>query len=101
MRNLAFAFKYISEVPEGKKIEELENDLIFNGMFGMIDPPRPEVFDAVAKCKKADINIIMVTGDHKLTAKAIGEELGILGPDDRIIEEEELSIMSEEELPLK
>ena len=41
-------------------------------MVGMIDPPRPEAFDAVAKCKNANINIIMVTGDHKLTAKAIG-----------------------------
>ena len=94
MRNLAFAFKYISDVPEGKKIEELENGLIFNGMVGMIDPPRPEVFDAVAKCKKSGINIIMVTGDHKLTARAIGEELGILGPDDRIVDEEEFARMA-------
>jgi Ca2+-transporting ATPase len=94
MRNLAFAFKYISEAPEGKKIEELENGLIFNGMVGMIDPPRPEVFDAVAKCKKAGINIIMVTGDHKLTARAIGEELGILGAGDRIVDEEEFSRMA-------
>jgi Ca2+-transporting ATPase len=64
----------------------------------MIDPPRPEVYDAVAKCKAADINIIMVTGDHKLTAKAIGEELGILRPNDRILDEEELNLLSEEEL---
>ncbi len=93
MRNLAFAFKYIPDAPEDKKIEELENELIFNGMVGMIDPPRPEVFDAVAKCKKAGINIIMVTGDHKLTARAIGEELGILGAGDRIVDEEEFSMM--------
>jgi P-type Ca2+ transporter type 2C len=98
MRNLAFAFKYISDVPEGRKIEGLENELIFNGMVGMIDPPRPEVFDAVAKCKKAGINIIMVTGDHKLTAKAIGEELGILEADDRIVDEEEFSRMAEGQL---
>ena len=98
MRNLAFAFKYISGAPEGKKIEELENELIFNGMVGMIDPPRPEVYDAVAKCKKAGINIIMVTGDHKLTAKAIGEELGILEAGDRIVDEEEFSRMAEGQL---
>ena len=98
MRNLAFAFKYISDLPEGKKIEEIENELIFNGMVGMIDPPRPEVFDAVAKCKKAGINIIMVTGDHKLTARAIGEELGILGAGDRIVDEEEFSRMAEGQL---
>jgi ATPase, P-type (transporting), HAD superfamily, subfamily IC len=98
MRNLAFAFKYISDAPEGKKIEELENELVFNGMVGMIDPPRPEVYDAVAKCKKAGINIIMVTGDHKLTAKAIGEELGILEAGDRIVDEEEFSRMAEGQL---
>jgi Ca2+-transporting ATPase len=98
MRNLAFAFKYIDEAPEGKKIETLENELIYNGMVGMIDPPRPEVYDAVARCKQANINIIMVTGDHKLTARAIGEELGILGKDDRIVEEEEFSNISDEEL---
>ncbi len=98
MRNLAFAFKYISGVPEGTKVDELENDLVFNGMVGMIDPPRPEVFDAVAKCKKAGINIIMVTGDHKLTARAIGEELGILGPGDRIVDEEEFSRMEQGQL---
>ncbi|OFW47785.1 MAG: hypothetical protein A2163_05190 [Actinobacteria bacterium RBG_13_35_12] len=98
MRNLAFAFKYVGQLPDTKNIGSVENELIFSGLVGMIDPPRPEVFDAVAKCKAADINIIMVTGDHKLTAKAIGEELGILKPNDRIMDEEELSLLSEEEL---
>jgi P-type Ca2+ transporter type 2C len=98
MRNLAFAFKYVGQLPDTKNIGSFENELIFSGLVGMIDPPRPEVFDAVAKCKAADINIIMVTGDHKLTAKAIGEELGILGPNDRILDEEELNLLSEEEL---
>ncbi|MBE3035804.1 MAG: calcium-translocating P-type ATPase, PMCA-type [Candidatus Atribacteria bacterium] len=98
MRNLAFAFKYVGQLPDTKDIGSFENELIFSGLVGMIDPPRPEVFDAVAKCKAADINIIMVTGDHKLTAKAIGEELGILKPNDRILDEEELNLLSEEEL---
>ncbi len=98
MRNLAFAFKYVDEIPKDKKIESLEKDLIYNGMVGMIDPPRPEVYDAVARCRQANINIIMVTGDHKLTAKAIGKELGILGPEDRIVEEEEFINISDEEL---
>ncbi len=98
MRNLAFAFKYVGQLPDAKNIGSVENELIFSGLVGMIDPPRPEVFDAVAKCKAADINIIMVTGDHKLTAKAIGEELGILNPNDRILDEEELNQLSEEEL---
>ncbi|MBM3710650.1 MAG: HAD-IC family P-type ATPase, partial [Actinobacteria bacterium] len=98
MRNLAFAFKYLTGTPEGKKIEQLENDLIFSGIMGMIDPPRPEVYDAVQKCKNANINIIMVTGDHKLTAKAIGSELGILNAGDRIIDEEEFAAYSKEKL---
>lgn len=98
MRNLAFAFKYIHGSPDCKKVGDLENELIFNGMVGMIDPPRPEVFDAVEKCKRAGINIIMVTGDHKLTAKAIGEELGILGAGDRIVDEEEFGRMAEGQL---
>ncbi len=98
MRNLAFAFKYVGQLPDTKNIGSVENELIFSGLVGMIDPPRPEVYDAVAKCKAADINIIMVTGDHKLTAKAIGEELGILKPNDRILDEEELNLLSEEEL---
>jgi len=98
MRNLAFAFKYLTEIPDGKKIEQLENELIFSGIMGMIDPPRPEVYDAVQKCKNANINIIMVTGDHKLTAKAIGSELGILNAGDRIIDEEEFAAYSKEKL---
>jgi P-type Ca2+ transporter type 2C len=98
MRNLAFAFKYLNNPPQNENFQYLENDLIYSGMVGMIDPPRPEVYDAVKKCKKANINIIMVTGDHKLTAKAIGEELGILGPGDIIIDEEEFNNLTREEL---
>jgi P-type Ca2+ transporter type 2C len=98
MRNLAFAFKYITSIPDSGKITELENDLIFAGLVGMIDPPRPEVYDAVEKCKAANINIIMVTGDHKLTARAIGTELGILEADGKIVDEEELSLMTGEQL---
>jgi Ca2+-transporting ATPase len=98
MRNLAFAFKYLNNPPQNENFQYLENDLIYSGMVGMIDPPRPEVYDAVEKCKKANINIIMVTGDHKLTAKAIGEELGILGSGDIIIDEEEFNNLTKEEL---
>ncbi|MBN1298328.1 MAG: cation-transporting P-type ATPase, partial [Actinobacteria bacterium] len=98
MRNLAFAFKYVTHIPDKKNIALLENNLVFIGIVGMIDPPRPEAFEAVKKCKHANINIIMVTGDHKLTARAIGRELGILGQNDRIVDEEELSAMPKEEL---
>jgi len=98
MRNLAFAFKYLDELPDEKRIKEVEEDLVYLGIVGMIDPPRPEVYDAIEKCRRANIKIIMVTGDHKLTARAIGEELGILGPTDKIIDGAELDLMTKEEL---
>ena len=98
LRNLAFAFKFVEDLPDEKNIIKEENDLIFCGIIGMIDPPRPEVFDAIEKCKKANIKVIMVTGDHYLTAKAIGEELKILNPGDKIIEGVDLDKISSEEL---
>jgi len=98
MRNLAFAFKYLDELPDEERIKEVEEDLVYLGMVGMIDPPRPEVYDAIEKCKRANIKIIMVTGDHKLTARAIGEELGILGPKDKVIDGTEFDLMTKEEL---
>ncbi|MFZ3387028.1 MAG: cation-translocating P-type ATPase [Candidatus Hydromicrobium sp.] len=98
MRNLAFAFSYLDELPDEERIKEVEEDLVYLGIVGMIDPPRPEVYDAIEKCRRANIKIIMVTGDHKLTAKAIGEELGILGPADKIIDGAELDLMTKEEL---
>jgi Ca2+-transporting ATPase len=98
MRNLAFAFKYLDSLPDKEKIKESEHDLVYLGLAGMIDPPRPEVYDAIEKCKKANIKIIMVTGDHKTTARAIGEELKILGPKDKVIDSEEFNNMSVEEL---
>jgi len=98
MRNLAFAFKFLDDPPDKHNIKELEHGLIFTGIVGMIDPARPEVYDAVKKCEMADIKVIMVTGDHKLTAKAIGQELGILNPDDLIIDDEDYNNFSKEEL---
>lgn len=98
MRNLAFAFKYLDRLPSENKINETEEDLVYLGMVGMIDPPRQEVYDAIEKCKKANIKIIMVTGDHKITARAIGEELGILSPEDKIIDGAEFDELSPEEL---
>lgn len=98
LRNLAFAFKYVEELPEVKNIIKEEHNLVFCGMVGMIDPPRQEVFAAIEKCRKANIKVIMVTGDHFLTAKAIGEELQILKPGEKIIEGIELDRMTPEEL---
>lgn len=74
LRVLAFAYK---EVKDKKGFTE--KDLVFVGLQAMIDPPRPDVIESINKTKKAGIRVIMITGDHKDTAKAIGEEVGIRG----------------------
>jgi len=81
LRNLGFAFR---ELPESVTTfdEKIEKDLTFVGIMGMIDPPREEVKDAVYLCKKAGINVVMVTGDHKLTAVAVAKEIDLLGEND-------------------
>ena len=68
------------------------------GIQGMIDPPRPEVAQAVKECKEAGIRTVMITGDHKVTAMAIAEQLGVLPPDGRVVEGVELANMDVEEL---
>jgi len=76
LRVLAFAYQDVTKV---HKLDEAEKDLIFVGLQGMIDPPRPEVKEAINKCKTAGIKVIMITGDYKGTAIAIARELGIEG----------------------
>lgn len=77
MRVLGVACQSVETVPEKIDSEQLENDLIFVGLVGMIDPARPEVKDAVQTCKNAGIRPMMITGDHPLTARYIASELGI------------------------
>jgi len=80
-RVLGFAYRYWDAVPENPESKLCENELQFLGLSGMIDPPREEVFDAVAQCKTAGIVPVMITGDHPLTAKTIAERIGILSSD--------------------
>jgi Ca2+-transporting ATPase len=95
-RTLAFAFR---ELAADEEIDEasLERDLTYVGILGMVDPPRTEVAAAIETCHRAGINVAMVTGDHALTAKAIGEEIG-LAEGARVITGVELGRMSDEEL---
>ena len=72
-------------VPENTEPEALEQDLTYLGLSGMIDPVRPEVKDAIVECREAGIRPIMITGDHKDTAVAIGMELGIISSADQAI----------------
>ena len=98
LRVLACGYKEIDHEPSKEEIENLEKDLIFVGMVGMIDPPREEAKKAVEKCKTAGIKTVMITGDHKVTATAIAKKLGILENEDEAITGNELEKMSDEEL---
>lgn len=98
LRVLGAAYRVFPSIPHQWSAEELERDLIFVGMVGIIDPPRKEVRDAVAVCKAAGIRPVMITGDHPLTAFAIARELGIANADDRVLTGHDLSHMSQSEL---
>ncbi len=98
LRVLAMAYRDLPEAPGDVHIGELEQGLIFIGLLGMIDPARPEVIDAVAKCNTAGIRPVMITGDHKSTAMAIAREIGIYREGDLAITGTELEAMSNEEL---
>lgn len=98
LRVLAAAFRAYEVMPESYEPAALENDLVFIGLEGMIDPVRPEVKAAVEKCKEAGIRAVMITGDHIDTATAIAAELGILTDPSQAIMGQELDKMSDEEL---
>ena len=101
LRVLACAYKEIDHKPTDEEMKNIENDLIFIGMVGMIDPPREEAKVAVEKCKTAGIKTVMITGDHKITATAIAKKLGILEKEDEAITGLELEKMSDDELEKK
>lgn len=96
LRVLAVAYKQTS-----KSDRQPENDLIFAGFIGMTDPPRDEAADAVAECRKAGIKVVMITGDHALTAKAIAEQTGIYNDGSLIVSGTELDSMDEKILDSK
>lgn len=98
LRVLAFGYKELDHKPTKEELENLESDLTYIGMVGMIDPPRIEAKDAVKKCKTAGIKPVMITGDHKITAIAIAKELGILNNESEAITGSELEKMTQEEL---
>ncbi len=97
LRVLACARRVWDAMPENTDPENLEHDLCFIGLAGMIDPVRPEVKDAIAECRSAGIRPIMITGDHVDTAVAIARELGILTEGGRAVTGMQLSDMSDEE----
>lgn len=98
LRVLGLGIKVLKEVPKVLTSEEVEQDLEFVGLVGMIDPAREEVKDAIKVAQNAGIRTIMITGDHVLTAKAIAKELHILRDNELAISSQELSELSDEEL---
>lgn len=96
LRVLGFAYKKLDS--RNYKRDDLEKNLTFVGLMGMIDPPRKEALEAVQKCRIAGIKPVMITGDHKVTAAAIARELSILGSGDKVLTGAELDEMSESKL---
>ena len=98
LRVLSAAMRTHSAPPEDVSPEALENDLVFLGLVGMIDPIRPEVKDAVAQCHTAGIRVVMITGDHKDTAIAIAKQLSILTDASEALTGADVEKMTDEEL---
>ncbi|MCM3160441.1 calcium-translocating P-type ATPase, SERCA-type [Metabacillus litoralis] len=98
LRTIAVAFKPLKSTDKINSSFEAEKDLVFIGLQGMIDPPRPEVKQAVKECRDAGIKTVMITGDHVITAKAIAMQLNILPHNGKVMEGKELSNLSVEEL---
>jgi Ca2+-transporting ATPase len=98
LRVLGFAYKPLTDVPTKASEDVSEQDLVWLGLVGMLDAPRPEVRDAVKECRQAGIRPVMITGDHQLTARAIAVDLGIADADARVLTGQELQRMSDTEV---
>ena len=102
LRVLGLAYKIIKqeEIETFKENLEFNHpvELVFAGLSGMMDPPRPEVFEAIKRCKRAGIKVIMATGDHKVTGEAIARQVGIMYGKQKIFTGPELQAMSDDEL---
>jgi len=98
LRVLAVAFRSVEREPGSYEAEAVERDLTLAGLVAMIDPPRPEVREAMDKCRTAGIRTVMITGDHRNTAVAIARDLGFYGPDSVALAGDEVDRLSEDGL---
>lgn len=99
LRVLGAAYKEYESLPSSFDAKKIENDMIFVGLMGMIDPVRPEVKPAIDECKAAGIRVVMITGDHLDTAVAIAKELGIITDRSQAVTGSVLDDVSDENLP--
>jgi len=98
LRVLAVAFRRLDRLPHAAGLEHVEENLVFAGLAGMMDPPRPEVRGAVATCKTAGIKPVMITGDHPATALAVARSIGISDRHDAAVTGADIMGFSQEEL---
>ncbi len=98
LRVLGFSYKPLESIPVEGKDEETEQDLVWLGLVGMLDAPRPEVREAVSRCKQAGIRVVMITGDHQLTAQAIAQDLGIAQEGDYVLTGRDIEKLSQPDL---
>ena len=101
IRVLAYGYKTLEKIPTPFSYPEIEKELSFAGLTGMIDPPREEVKSAIKECKMAGIQPVMITGDHPETAAAIAREIGILDQNGLMVTGRELNRLTAEELDMK
>jgi Ca2+-transporting ATPase len=100
LRVLALAYRVVKQAPKADSVavDELEKDLVFIGMVGMIDPPREEVKPAMLKAANAGIRTVMITGDYPNTARAVAEEIGLMRPGHQVLTGADLDRMSDDVL---
>jgi len=97
LRVLGVAYKDLPSLAN-YELESVESNMVFVGLVGMIDPPREEVKQAIAQCSEAGIKVMIITGDHAATAKAVAKQIGLFGEDDVVLTGEDIEKMSEYEL---
>lgn len=98
LRVIALGSRRVEELPQSGDLTELECDLTFEGIIGLIDPPRPEAAKAIQTARRAGIRTVMITGDHAATAAAIARQIGLIGDGGTVITGRQLQAMSDEEL---
>ena len=98
LRIIALGSRFIESLPADGNFQELESELVFEGLIGLIDPPRPEAAEAISIAKRAGVRTVMITGDHVATAKAIASQIGLLGEGEKVITGRKLMELSDEHL---
>ncbi len=101
LRVLGLAYRELKAADRSEEHEDVENNLVFVGLTGMMDPPRKEVREAIVKCRKAGIKTVMITGDHQTTAEAIAKQLGMIPQTGMSMSGQQLGLMTDEELDAK